>query len=230
MDDSPGGCCGCCPSLYTALAVESSSEAEEPSRPLPSLQLPADADHSRSPETPSPLVSLGAFVLSADYDAEREYVRHYAVGGYDTECLVQHQQSQSGRFVMRDNSFNKSVVLQNRAILDAAVTGESAVSPRELTRCLEHLALKIRLEQDLEKRVTLIGEYEQYKDALDRNNSEDAERAHYFLGDARNQRLELEARLGYYRKAVQFTNELKQKEVLRNEYHDFCNQLMRIAS
>lgn len=223
-DDATVRCCWCCRRLYISLPQSSSSEAEEPPRSY-SLQLPPEADHSRSPDTPSSLVSLGAFVLSADYDAEREYVRHYAVAGYDSESIA----PQAGRVLMRDSSFSRSVVLQNRSTLDAAVTGAAVVSPREVARCLEHLALKIRLEQELGKRATLIAEYEQYKDALERTNAEDAERARFFLSDARNQRLELEARLGYYRKAVQYTNELREKATVRAEYYAFCEQL-RIAS
>ena len=200
------------PSLSVTMAVT------ERTLNLPPLPSDADATQSSRPGTPSILVSPSTFSLPEDYDPQREYVRHYLVDGYTPVYST-------GSLVMRQDSFHSKVLIQHRAVLQEAMGERAQVSPRDVRNALSRLALQIRVETDLEKRQGLITEYEAYKNELDRDNPEDAEKARFSLNDARNTRLDPGERLGFYRNAVRYTNETSEKEKLRLEYVAFCERL-----
>ena len=217
-DEPSSGWCGCCLRAYSPLPdAEPSSESRVTNERHLTLVLPSDASGTQTssrPGTPSLLVEL-----PHDYDPQLEYVRHYAVDGYSPSV------SPGKGPVMRQDSFHSSVLLQKRAVLSAAAGEQQHVSPREIRRSLGMLELQIRLEQNLEQRLVLILEYEAFKARLDYDSPEDAEKARYALADARNERLDTGERLGFYRNAVRYTNEPQQKEALRLEYVQFCEQL-----
>ena len=95
-------------------------------------------------------------------------------------------------------------------------------TPREvMTRAFNGYSLSIRLTDDLEKKAHYIHRYEERKSEFDVDNTEEREKAQFYLENARNSRTPATDRIQYYQTAIKFTNNLTLKEEIRTEYREY---------
>lgn len=100
----------------------------------------------------------------------------------------------------------------------------------KIRKCLRRYQYSIRSVNDLNVKKQLVEEYETFKSKYDADNHDDAEKAKYYLIDARNEENQNHSdkkRIEFYQKAIAFTNDPEQKKVIRNEYRDFCYNIQR---
>lgn len=184
------------------------------------LPLPLSDGESTSRATTPTLVSMAPFVLSATYNAENEYIQHF--GRDSDDAMTTSMSVRPSRTAQSDQ-----LIQETKEQLEYAVTHreKTRITPREIARKFQLYQTAIHLEGDPEKRRQLIHDYEQFKSALDRDNLDDQRNAQFYTENARNEKNEPAKRLEYYRKAVQYTNNVDAKSELRNEYYLYCTSL-----
>lgn len=157
---------------------------------------------------PGEATQSSSFSLPSDYDATEAYY---------------------SAFSKRDVGHSSTLAASDgsQLLASARSTLSEKPTPRQLSSGFGQFELAIETERDPRHRRMLIQEYEHQKDALDRNNPHDAEAARFYLGVARDERVDASQRLEYYRRALAHTNATEAKAALLLEYKTFGAQFVR---
>jgi len=97
---------------------------------------------------------------------------------------------------------------------------------KDVERSFQFYRLAIRSEDNLERRATLIGDYEYYRDLRSGFDEEDIEMARAALEEARNEASVEGVRLIHYQRAIFHTHLISNKCLVRQEYVQYCRELI----
>jgi hypothetical protein len=186
--------------------------------PEPRRFIPSDASSDALT-----LIEIQSFTLPIEYNAKKEYVRQFTRGdSFDDMSTPRRTLSVN----MTVDLINEARNVLLMAMADTDTEPKSArVSPRDLTRHITVYEHAIAQEKDMAKKAIYIEEYEMFKGALFVDNIHDAEKARLYTSLVESRKQGPSDKLMYFRKAIMYTNDIHDKEVLMQRYIAYCEQL-----
>lgn len=150
--------------------------------------------------------------LQAESDYFVKYNTHRVMGTTNSRNIVRLRSDSSGISLEESRS-----ILTPRENKDEGFTTEPQ-SNADIRRSLKKYEFIINNEMDIDKKISLIKEYEGFKHIHDQSNEDDKTIAELYLQQARKSDSPLDDRIDNYQIALIYTNNLDSKSLIKREY------------
>ena len=165
---------------------------------------------------PDPELEDDDIKLGSEYDPDEEYVKNYERLGWHNATSTPQGKGGFSPCKLEEIATTVDETLRSN-VCDGDTTPRSLIN----TSLLKYNTC-ISLTKDLERKKDYIKRYETHKFDFDEDNEEDREKAVHYLSNARKNTVKPSVRLEHYQIAIKFTNNVLEKQKLKEEYRRYA--------